>query len=185
MPSFRTFILAAASAAALSACDTMNDPFGAPPPPPPPGPYGPQGMDSGVAVNAALYVDMAASGDMYERESARLALQRSTDPRHREFAQVLLRDHGGTTAQLVAAARAAGIAPPARMQPMHVQMLDELRTSTSFDATFHQQQVRAHQMALDLHESYARRGDRDGLRAVASTIVPVIRMHLEQMEQMR
>jgi putative membrane protein len=133
---------------------------------------------------APAYVAMAASGDMYEIQSSRLALQRARAASHRSFAQMMIRDHTNTTMQLTAAARSVGLAPPAGMLPLHAQMLNQLSTSTNFDATYHQQQLTAHQMALNLHANYAARGDRQPLRAVAAAATPAVRMHLDHLRRM-
>ena len=149
----------------------------------PAGPLAPLAMDLTPEAGPA-YVAMAASSDMYEIESSRLALQRSQLPAHRSFAQMMIRDHSNTTAQLTAAARAVGLVPPAGMLPMHAQLLSQLAASSNFDATYHQQQLSAHQMALNLHANYAARGDRQPLRAVAATATPGVRMHLEHLRRL-
>jgi putative membrane protein len=133
---------------------------------------------------APAYVAMAASGDMYEIQSSRMALQRSRDARHRQFAQMMIRDHTNTTARLIAAARSVGLVPPPGMLPLHAQMLNQLAASRNFDATYRQQQLTAHQMALNLHANYAARGDRQPLRAVASMATPAVRMHLQYLQRL-
>lgn len=130
---------------------------------------------------APAYIALAASSDMYEIESSRMALQRSRDPRHTAFANQMIRDHGNTTAQLTAAARSIGLGVPMTLMPMHRAMLDELARSRNFDAVYHRQQVMAHEQALALHDNYARRGDNQAMRNVAALAVPVIRGHLSHL----
>jgi predicted outer membrane protein len=67
---------------------------------------------------------------------------------------------------------------------MHAQMLSQLAASPNFDATYHQQQLTAHRMALDLHANCASRGDSQPLRAVAATATPAVRMHLEHLRRL-
>jgi putative membrane protein len=149
----------------------------------PAGPLGTAAMDM-TPEAAPAYVAMAASSDMYEIESSRLALQRSQNANHRSFAQMMIRDHTNTTVQLTAAARAVGLTPPAGMLPLHAQLLSQLSASQNFDATYHQQQITAHEMALALHSNYAARGDRQPLRGVAAAATPAVRMHLDHLRRM-
>jgi putative membrane protein len=138
-----------------------------------------------LTPNAApAFVAMAASSDMYEIESSRLALQRSRDNMNRMHAEMMIRDHSNTTAQLSAAAQSAGIGVPAQMVPMHAALLNELSRSSNFDATYRSQQLLSHRQALALHENYARRGDVPQLRGVAAAAVPVVRGHLDHLQRM-
>jgi putative membrane protein len=134
---------------------------------------------------APAFVAMAASSDMYELQSSRLALQRSRDAMNRMHAEMMIRDHTNTTAQLTAAARSAGLGVPMQMLPMHAALLNQLSRSSSFDATYRSQQIMSHRQALALHDNYARRGDSPPLRGVAAATVPVVRMHLDHMQRAR
>ena len=149
----------------------------------PAGPLGALGMDM-TPEAAPAYLAMAASSDMYEIQSSNMALQRARDARLRTFAQMMIRDHSNTTAQLTAAGRSVGLSPPPGMLPLHAQLLAQLSASSNFDATYRQQQMTAHQMALNLHANYAARGDRQPLRAVAATATPAVRMHLDHLRRM-
>jgi putative membrane protein len=133
---------------------------------------------------ANAFVAMAASSDMYEIQSSRMALQRSQNPMIRMHAETMIRDHMNTTTQLAAAAQAGGIGVPMAMMPMHQAMLDALSRSANFDAVYKQQQVTSHQQALALHSNYASRGDNIALRGVAALAVPVVRGHLEHAQRM-
>lgn len=133
---------------------------------------------------APAYVAMAASGDMFEIESSRMALQRSQDPMVRMHAEMMIRDHANMSAQLRVAAASAGLGVPSGMMPMHVRLLNELSASSNFNATYRRQQVLSHEQSLRLHDNYARRGDVPQLRGVAAMAVPVVRAHLDHVRRM-
>ena len=133
---------------------------------------------------AQAYVAMAASSDLFEIQSSRLALQRSQVPMTRMHADMMIRDHTNTSTQLAIGARSAGVGVPLAMLPMHQAMLDQLSRSDNFDGTYKQQQVLSHQEALALHSNYAARGDVPALRGVAANAVPVVRGHLEHGQRM-
>lgn len=130
---------------------------------------------------APAFVALAASSDLYEIESSRLALQRSRDPMVRMHAEMMIRDHTNTSNQLRTAAASAGLGVPSQMLPMHLAMLDALSRSGDFNLVYRQQQATSHQQALALMGNYARRGDVPQLRGVAAAAVPVVRGHLDHL----
>ena len=137
-------------------------------------------------TNAAAYVRAAGASDQFEIQSSQMALQKSQNPAVRQFAQMMISDHMKTTDQVMAAARAAGMSPPPpAMMPMQQNMVRQLQplSGADFDRTYLQQQVQAHQMALELHQNFAQSGDNAQLRAAASTAVPIIQMHLDRVRQ--
>ena len=145
------------------------------------------GADAAAAVGdmtptqASAYVAMAASSDMFEIESSRLALQRSQNTDIQQFARMMIDHHTQTTQQLSAAARAAGVTVPMSMSPMHARLVTTLNAAGSgraFDRVYATQQVLAHQQALALHGNYAVRGDTPALRQTAGAATPIVRGHL-------
>ena len=159
-------LLAALGGMSLSGCATVGP-----------------GMDL-TPEAAPAFVAMAASSDMFEIESSRMALQRSQSPMIRMHAEMMIRDHSNMSAQLRAAAASAGLGVPTQMLPMHVAMLNELSRSANFDATYRRQQVVSHEQSLALMDNYARRGDVPALRGVAAAAVPVVRGHLDHIRRM-
>jgi putative membrane protein len=132
-------------------------------------------------TRAMPYMTMASSGDLFEIESSRLALQMSQNPAVRNFAQMLIDDHTRMSTEMMTAARGAGLTPPTpQLLPHHNEMLNRLRaaSATDFDMMYRQEQLTAHQEALNLHRTYAEQGDRAALKAVASRAVAPIQMHL-------
>ena len=140
------------------------------------------GRSDRVSPRTMTYVARAGASDLYEIESAQLAMTRSRRPQIRQFAQMLMTDHRRTTQEVMASARAEGLRPPPpMMEPHQRRMIRQLEAArgSGFDRTFVNQQVMAHQQALTLHQGYARTGDRSALRRVASGAVPIIRGHLQ------
>ena len=131
-------------------------------------------------TSAPGYMAMAASSDMFEIESSRLAHQMSRSPAVHQFAQMMINDHSRTSSEMMAAARTLGLTPPPpQMMPHHADMLNRLRTASpaDFDMAYKREQIAAHQEALTLHRNFAAQGDAEPLRAVAARAVPVVEMH--------
>lgn len=173
----RPLLLSAAAALSLAACaSTQGD------------------MDANATMargdmtpnQRGAYVEMAAASDLFEIQSGQMAAQRGQSAAVRQFGTMLVDHHQRTTAQLSAAAAAAGTMPTPDLMPMQVRMMTELRAASgsNFDRVFVRQQVQAHEMALALHSNYASNGDTPSLRAVASAATPVVRQHLDQARRM-
>jgi putative membrane protein len=144
-------------------------------------------VDPNSPLAAPMYMTMAASGDQFEIQSSQLALQRSSNPQLRQFAQMLITDHSNMSAQLIAAAQGAGLTPPPpAVSAEHAAMLQQLQATpaASFDMAYRDAQVMAHQQALTLHQNYANGGDVPALRTVASSAVPIIQNHLNMIQGM-
>ena len=81
---------------------------------------------------------------------------------------------------------AAAIPPASRCRhrtllPAEQAMLDQLRaagTGPSFDMAYQQQQIAAHQQAIQMMQNYAASGDVPALRTVAAGAIPVMQKHL-------
>jgi putative membrane protein len=132
--------------------------------------------------SAATYVGKAASMDTYEQESSKLVMQSAANPDVRRFAQMMISDHAKTSAQVMAAAKAASLGSPANLLPEQAGMLDKLRALPKEHMVrgYIDQQVAAHEQALALHQSFAEYGDNPGLKAAAAGAVPIIRAHLDE-----
>jgi putative membrane protein len=173
----RSLLLAGAAALSLAACASTGADMEAD-----------AAMASGdmTPTQRGAFVEMAAASDLFEIQSGQMAASKAQNPALRQFGQMLVQHHQQTTAQLTAAATAAGTPPTPDLMPMQAQMLDELRglSGAEFDRVFLRQQVQAHEMALALHTNYARNGDTPALRTVAAAAAPIVRQHLDQARSM-
>lgn len=133
----------------------------------------------------ADYVGLAGAGDRFEIESSRLALEKSQNEEVKAFAQMMIDQHTQSTAEVKAAAEAAGltVAEPV-LNPTQRQMLDNLSSlsGADFDSAYLGQQADAHQMALNLHRTYAQGGDTPQLRDAAGKIVTAVEMHIAELQ---
>ena len=145
-------------------------------------------VDPNNPLFAPGYMSMAGSSDQFEIQSSQLALQASSSPALRNFANMLIADHTRSTQMVVAAAQSAGLTPPPpALLPQHQALLDQLRaagTGPNFDMAFRDIQIQAHQQALTLHQNYAASGDVPALRTVAGQIVSVVQTHLNALQSM-
>jgi putative membrane protein len=175
-------LLASAAALALAACGSQEDAAEAPAaedtaalapdPAANPDPATPQG-----------FVTMAASSDMYEVEAGKLAQEMGESQETKDFGAMMEKDHTASSEKLKAAVAEGGatLSVPPQMLPKHQQQLDALRSAgDNFDGVYAQQQVAAHQEALNLLESQAGSGTVASLKAFAAEAAPIVEGHLEQ-----
>ena len=136
---------------------------------------------AGPAISAAAYLSNAASIDLFEIRSANIALQRSANPRTREFASMMIAAHRGTASQLSMAGRRLNLLPGAHLNARHEAMMAQLVAASDFDSAYRRLQVQVHDEALSLHRSFAARGASPTLRPVAEAAVPIIERHIRML----
>lgn len=134
-----------------------------------------------VAISPATYVATASSIELYEIQSAELALQRARKKRVRDFATMVLESHKGASMQLSLAGRRLNLLPSATLDPPHQAMIEQLRSSADFDAAYRAQQIAVNRDALALHQDYAALGTSPTLRPVAASLVPVFQRYLRML----
>lgn len=130
------------------------------------------------------YMMRAAMSDMYEIEAGRIAAEKARNPRVRNFAQMMVTDHTNSSSRMQQAMPPGmTMNMPAQLDAEHQAKLTQLRNApagANFDRTYMQQQVMAHEQALALHQNYARNGDMQPLRQVATSVAPVVETHLRE-----
>jgi putative membrane protein len=128
------------------------------------------------------YVNNAAVGNLFEVQSSKLALQKSSDAKLKSFASRMIKDHTANTATMKRIIRAEELplAAPTRLDDAHQQLIDSLSGASGgeFDHLYLEMQMQAHQEALALHQSYAQSGLEPKLRAFAKKTSEVVQMHL-------
>ena len=148
-------------------------------------------MSAAMTDGADGFVENAAIGDMYEIAAARLAWQRTRDDRVRTVATRMITDHTTSTHHLRAALEmneTRGVTPPP-LQPdnRRITMLKHLEEAPdgSFDRTYIDQQILAHEETTKLMRSYAGGGDNAQLRSFALGTLPVVERHLHKVKELR
>lgn len=141
--------------------------------------------------SANAFVMNAAIGDMYEREAARIAIERSRSPEIQRFAEQMIEDHTTSTHQLrsaLAMNETRGVEPPPEEPDQRRQgMLDHLREASDddFDKMYLDQQQMAHQETITLFRGFAESGDNPQLRSVAAGALPGLERHLEHVKRLK
>lgn len=137
-------------------------------------------------MTASTYVMKAGAGDLYEIQSSKLVMN-SSNPKVRDFATMMVRDHTKSTADVKAAAMKAGVkAAPPMLNPMQSTMIANLNkvSGSARDSLYLAQQKTAHNQALAVQEEYSAHGTAAPLKMAATNIVPVVKSHIQMLASM-
>jgi putative membrane protein len=128
------------------------------------------------------YVEKAAIGDMFEIQSSQLALKQAQNPDIKTFAQRMITDHTTSSEALKAGIQSAGldVKAPDKLDKAHQAKLDNLKKANGkdFDQAYMRDQLAAHKEALQLHKTYADKGDNPVLKKTAANTATIVEHHL-------
>lgn len=135
-----------------------------------------------AATDATAFATMAASANMFEIESSKLALEKTRNEEIRAFAQKMIDDHTAAAEKFKAAAEAEGITAPSGMNETDTAALEALTGSADFDQAYLAAQVTAHDTAVALFEGFSTKGPEGALRDFAAATLPTLQDHQKQVK---
>ncbi len=137
----------------------------------------------GIAVDEsdAKFATEAASGGMAEVALGKLALEKSSNARVKEFATMMVSDHGKVNEELKNIAQTKNITLPTAIDADHQKKADELSklSGADFDKKYVEAMVDGHQKTLKLMQDEAKDGKDATLKAFAGKTAPVVQTHLD------
>jgi putative membrane protein len=132
------------------------------------------------------FVSQAASGGLFEVQSSEFALQQQgLSSKDKEFAQMMVDDHGKANRELSQIAAKKGVTVPTQLLQKDQQQLDQLKNKSGADFVkqYRETQKKAHDEAIALFEKQARDGQDQDLKAFAEKSLPVLRKHRAHLDQ--
>ena len=126
------------------------------------------------------FFETAASANMLEIESGKLASERGTDPKIKAYGQLMVKDHTQAAAELKALARDKGVTLPNKMLKRHQTMYDGLKeeeTGRDFDNEFRRKMIASHKEAVSLFDQAANKSEDAELKAFAAKLLPKLQHH--------
>jgi putative membrane protein len=143
-----------------------------------------------ASPSASDFVTAVSQTDEYERQAGRIAQNSGLTARVRDYATMMVKDHGKTSQALKAAADQAGLgaASRAHISNDQVQLLNTLNYNIgmpTFDGVYMDQQIKVHQKTLDVVQAYAASGDNEALRGAAAKLAPLIHQHLAMAQDVK
>jgi putative membrane protein len=148
-----------------------------------------QPVNGGHQDATMSFVAQAAQSDAFERQEGRLAAHRAHDMHVRRFASEMVSAHTTTTKGLKAAIHDAHMPapPPPMLSGDQKRMIDDLQNThgRAFDKIYIDQQVQAHQQALQLMQGYAQNGAPGPIRDAAAKTAPLVQHHLDMAKDLQ
>lgn len=143
-----------------------------------------------AAREAQDFVSAAGQASLVEIRTSEMALEKSTSPDVKAFAQMMIDNHKAATDKLKAAASAASLAPPAEvLDDFHMRRINDLVETdgdADFDADYAALQVDAHNDAIKLFEGYTKDTNATAqLKSYADEMLPKLQAHKVEAEKIR
>lgn len=135
---------------------------------------------AGTTLGANRFVELATVNSNFEIQSSELILSRSTHPQIRDFARRMVEQHRAMLAALEAMPEAS-TRTPAALDESATGRLILLRNQGEEDLLnryYVQQQIEAHEEAVEVFEAYGADGEVDSLKQFAQRRLPMLREHL-------
>jgi putative membrane protein len=127
------------------------------------------------------FVEETARDGMAEVEMARLAEQKASNPRVKEYARQLVEDHTKANEELKRIAAAQHFAAPAEIDGGARRKIDNLKelSGTKFDHEFLKHSIEDHEDNIKDFEEMTKDAENQDLKHFASTTLPRLHHHLE------
>ena len=136
-------------------------------------------------IDAEDFVDEASAKGIAEVETGKLALQKSTSPAVKAFAQQMIGDHTKANAELTAIAKSKNlkVATEAELKNKAKAFILKQRDGESFDEAYANNQVMAHEEAIKLFNEGTKTDDAD-INNFAKTTLPKLEHHLAMAKEL-
>ncbi len=127
-----------------------------------------------------------AEGGMAEVQLGKLAQHKATDPKVRDFAAMMIKDHAAANAQLrtlagdkkVTLPKGPGVGAHAKKAEL------EVLSGHSFDTSYVSSQIKAHEDTVALLEKEISSGTDSDARAFAQKVLPTVQAHLQAADKL-
>jgi len=134
-----------------------------------------------VDSSDATFARKAAGGGMAEIEFSKLAEQKTTNTKIKDFAAMMVTDHSKAGDSLAVIAKNKNITLPSALDPEHQKKYDDLsaKSGADFDKAYVSIMIADHKGALNLMQDESTNGKDADLKAFATKVVVTVQMHLD------
>lgn len=135
-----------------------------------------------VSEDDSEFMTKTASSGLMEVELGKIAQQKATDSKVKQFAEMIVRDHTSANDELKALAARKNVTLPTTMGDDHQKHIADMneKAGRDFDKAYMKMMVDHHQEDVDRFERAANNATDSDLKALAGKTLPVLRSHLEQ-----
>ncbi|MBB3102284.1 DUF4142 domain-containing protein [Azomonas macrocytogenes] len=139
-----------------------------------------------AAVDTEDFVDEASAKVIAEIETAKLALQKSTTPDIKSFAQKAIDDHTKNKIKLSQLARENNleVSDDATLMDRAKAMILKWRDGENFDKAYVNNQISIHEQSIKLYDEYLRDGENAAVKQYVKSTLPTLEMHLKEAQEL-
>jgi putative membrane protein len=137
-------------------------------------------------VDDKKFVKDAALGGLTEVELGKLATQKASDAKVKEFGQKMVDDHTKANEELKEAASKSNMQIPTSLDSKHQSRIDKLSklSGEEFDKAYLKDQVKDHQTDVREFSDEAKNGSDPNVKTFASSTLPKLQEHLEMVKNL-
>ncbi len=132
------------------------------------------------------FIEDASAAGMFEIESSKIALEKSSDDKIKGFAQQMVDDHtkaGDSLKATVSDTQKTYLSSKeTEKQVKEIEKLNKI-DAKDFDKAYVKAQVKAHDEAVDLFKKYSEKGDDAKLKDFAATTLPTLQHHKTMIDE--
>jgi len=141
-------------------------------------------MTKGIAEKDAKFATDAANGGMAEVELGKLAQEKATDAKVKEFGSMMVTDHSKANDELKILAQSKGIELPTMPGEDEQKIKQELsaKSGKDFDKAYVDQMVTDHKKTITLFENALNDVEDADLKQFIQKTLPVLKSHLEHIQ---
>jgi putative membrane protein len=140
----------------------------------------PLALAAGNSSDTSFY-EKLAQGGMAEVDLGKLAGQKSTDPKVKSFAEMMVKDHSSANQKLESLASSKHVALPKTLDASHEATKTKLEALSghSFDKSYVEGQLKDHEKTVRLLETEISSGQDADAKAFAESVLPTVKQHLQ------
>jgi putative membrane protein len=127
------------------------------------------------------FMRMAAHSDQFEIQSSQLALQKSSNPEVRAYAQMMIQEHTQSSQQLSQIAAQMGYTLPTEPSEFQQAVIEQLAqlSGAEFDRAYMEAQANGHDQTAAIYRTEIGQGQAPALKTFAAQILPIVEEHYQ------
>lgn len=142
--------------------------------------FGASAQKSDLPRGDVKFMQKAAAGGLAEVELGKLAQQKAVRQEVKEFAALMVADHGKANADLQKIASAHGVALPAGLDKKQQKEMDKLsqKVGPEFDRDYMKHMLKDHKKDVKEFREHAKSRKPNDVTAFAAETLPTLQVHL-------
>lgn len=133
------------------------------------------------------FIEDAAHSGLMEVELGRYAQQNAQNPRVKNYAAMMVKDHSKANDELKALAAQKNITVPTALDDKHMEKMNDMKEKrgAEFDKAYMNEMADEHEKDVDKFKRHAENGNDPDIKAFAAKTLPILLMHQDSAKNIR